>query len=28
MRYSQHPDREHLPFTASEWVAFLRAAEA
>lgn len=28
IRDSQHPDREHLPFAASEWVAFLRTADA
>ncbi|MBE3001295.1 DUF397 domain-containing protein [Nocardiopsis sp. HNM0947] len=26
IRDSQHPDREHLPFTATEWIAFLRTA--
>lgn len=28
IRDSQHPDREHLPFTATEWVAFLRTTDA
>lgn len=28
IRDSQHPDREHLPSSASEWVAFLHSAEA